>query len=165
MDGGRWYATAIVVAFLTVALGVLGVRWYALGQRVPVAAAAVVPQAYKPPQKRTAPEQPKAGSAPGTKGGVSPAKPVPKPQPKTAPAPKPKSSGRKEKPALHSIDLNTATAAELQKLPGIGPSLANQIVSYRNEHGRFKTVAELDNVKGIGPKKLADLEPYVFVSE
>lgn len=49
-----------------------------------------------------------------------------------------------------TININTATAEELDKLPEIGPVLANEIVSYRNTHGSFKTIEELDNVKGIG---------------
>jgi competence protein ComEA len=50
-----------------------------------------------------------------------------------------------------TIDLNTATAAELDALPGIGPALAERVVAYRAEHGRFRTVDELARVPGIGP--------------
>jgi len=49
------------------------------------------------------------------------------------------------------IDLNTASAAELVALPGIGPALAERVVAYRAEHGRFRTVEELARVPGIGP--------------
>lgn len=52
------------------------------------------------------------------------------------------------------ININTATAAQLQTLPGIGPVIAERIVAYRNEYGAFETVGELMNVSGIGEKKL-----------
>lgn len=52
--------------------------------------------------------------------------------------------------ALAAVNINTASADELKALPGIGPSKATAIVAYRNEHGKFKSVEELKNVKGIG---------------
>ena len=59
------------------------------------------------------------------------------------------------------LDLNAATAAELERLPGIGPALAGRIVAYRDSVGRFRTVEELDSVKGIGPAMLARLTPLL----
>ena len=53
------------------------------------------------------------------------------------------------------VNVNTATAEELQALTGIGPALAGEIVSYRDEHGVFETPEELMNVKGIGEGKLS----------
>jgi competence protein ComEA len=61
------------------------------------------------------------------------------------------------------IDLNTATAEQLDALPGVGPSTAQAIVSYRQEHGRFRSVDELLEVRGIGPSKLEDLRAKVRV--
>lgn len=68
-----------------------------------------------------------------------------------------------QSPAVPSgpIRLNSATAQELEALPGIGPALAQRIVEYRNVHGGFRTVQELDNVKGIGPKLMQRLLPHV----
>ena len=61
------------------------------------------------------------------------------------------------------IDLNRADSAELRQLPGIGPVLSEAIVSWREEHGGFRTVEELQNVPGIGEKTLAGLRDYVYV--
>jgi len=52
------------------------------------------------------------------------------------------------------ININKATAQELDKLHGVGPALAQRIIEYRVQSGPFKSVAELDNVKGVGPKIL-----------
>ena len=72
-----------------------------------------------------------------------------------------KSSGGSSKPAAKSISLNTASASELDRLPGVGPSTAAKIIEYRRAHGGFASVDELMSVKGIGPKKLKDMRPYV----
>jgi competence ComEA-like helix-hairpin-helix protein len=61
------------------------------------------------------------------------------------------------------IDLNRATAAELELLPGIGPMAAERIVAFRAQIGGYRHVEELSRVKGIGEKTLARLRPLVFV--
>lgn len=61
------------------------------------------------------------------------------------------------------VPLNTADAAALEQLPGIGPALAAAIVAYRDEHGPFAAVEDLLEVPGIGPAKLADLEGAVVI--
>lgn len=61
------------------------------------------------------------------------------------------------------IDLNTATAAQLDALPGVGPSTAQAIVDYRSQHGRFRSVDDLLNVRGIGAAKLEQIRPLVRV--
>ncbi|MCC6677773.1 MAG: helix-hairpin-helix domain-containing protein [Phycisphaerales bacterium] len=79
-----------------------------------------------------------------------------------APAVKPE--GVKPAPVKPArINLNTATAAELELLPGIGPGLAQRIIEHREKAGRFRTVAELDKVKGIGPRTIDKLRPLVSV--
>ncbi len=61
------------------------------------------------------------------------------------------------------VDLNTATAAELDALPGVGPVLAQHILDWRSAHGRFDSADQLRDVSGIGPSKFADLRPLVTV--
>ncbi len=65
----------------------------------------------------------------------------------------------------HKLNINTATVEELKELPKIGDKTANAIVKYREEHGEFKSVDELLNVKGIGKKKLELLRPLVTVDK
>jgi len=62
------------------------------------------------------------------------------------------------------LNPNTASAAELQLLPGVGPVLAGNIVEYRRsavERPAFRSLADLENVRRIGPKTAARLEPYL----
>jgi len=59
------------------------------------------------------------------------------------------------------LHLNSATAEELDTLPGVGPTTAQRIIDYRTKHGPFATVDELDAVSGIGPAKLAELRDLV----
>ena len=61
------------------------------------------------------------------------------------------------------LDINRATLEHLQSLPQIGPSRAQAIVELRQERGGFKQIEELDDVRGIGPKTLRKLAPYILV--
>lgn len=63
------------------------------------------------------------------------------------------------------VDLNTATAAELDALPGVGPATAKAIVDYRTSKGKFSRTEDLLNVAGIGPAKLAALRDLVTVTQ
>lgn len=65
--------------------------------------------------------------------------------------------------ATGKLDLNAATAEELDTLPGVGPVTAQKILAWRAAHGRFRTVAELQEVDGIGPKSYAEIAPRVRV--
>lgn len=61
------------------------------------------------------------------------------------------------------VNINEASAEELQVLPGVGPQRAEDIVAYREQNGSFENVDELLNVPGIGPKTLDELREYVCV--
>jgi|SRR5690606_10594043 len=73
----------------------------------------------------------------------------------------PSSDGERAAPVLN---INTATAAELQRLPGIGAATAQRIVEYREKNGPFKKVEELMNVRGIGEKSFLKLKPLITVA-
>ena len=59
------------------------------------------------------------------------------------------------------LNINTASAEELQTLPNIGARMAQRIVNYREQHGKFASMEALQNVKGIGAKTLEKLRPFV----
>ncbi len=63
--------------------------------------------------------------------------------------------------AQAGVDVNAASATELEALPGIGASKAAAIVAYRDEHGAFASVEQLDDVPGIGPATVENLRPHV----
>ena len=69
--------------------------------------------------------------------------------------------GAGAEPAI--VDLNTATAEQLDTLPGVGPATATAILSYREQHGRFSSVDDLLDVRGIGDAKLEQLRPFATV--
>jgi competence protein ComEA len=79
----------------------------------------------------------------------------------------PPSSGTSRDPTqsnpktLAVVNVNRASAEELERLPGVGPVLAERILELRRQRGRFSSVEELLEVRGIGPKKLEDMRPYV----
>lgn len=61
------------------------------------------------------------------------------------------------------VNINTANQSELDSLPGIGPSIAQKIIEYREENGNFKNIEELQNVKGIGDAKYEEIKDRVTV--
>jgi competence ComEA-like helix-hairpin-helix protein len=71
----------------------------------------------------------------------------------------------KKKPPTHPINLNSASAAELQQVPGIGPSTADKILEMRKSYGAFKSVDDLLAIKGIGPKRLEKMRKYLTVGK
>jgi len=62
-----------------------------------------------------------------------------------------------------SVDLNRATAADLDVLPGVGPVLAGRIIAHRERHGPFRDAEELLAVRGIGPRLFARLRPRITI--
>jgi competence protein ComEA len=66
--------------------------------------------------------------------------------------------------AQFQADLNTADWPELAQLPGVGPALAKRIIESRKVEGPFPTVDSLDRVRGVGPRTLERLRPYLIAS-
>ena len=60
-----------------------------------------------------------------------------------------------------TVNINTATVQQLEALPGIGPSTAQRIVTYREKNGPFKKLEDLMNVQGIGEKSFLKLRPHL----
>ena len=79
-----------------------------------------------------------------------------------AQAPPPTTAGGKGSPT-GTVDMDRATAAEIEQLPRIGPAMSQRIIEYRTKNGGFKTVEDLRRVKGIGVKTLEKLRPLVRV--
>lgn len=61
------------------------------------------------------------------------------------------------------VNINTADSAELQSIPGIGPSKADRIIEYRNTQGRFNTIDDIKNISGIGNKTFESIKKYIVV--
>ncbi len=59
------------------------------------------------------------------------------------------------------ININKASISELEKIPGVGPSTAQKIITYREEHGKFSTIDDIKNVSGIGSKKFENIKEYI----
>jgi comEA protein len=70
----------------------------------------------------------------------------------------------RDQQAKAPIDINTASASELERLDGIGPVLAQRIVEYRRANGPFRALEELMDVPGIGPKKLEMVRDHCVIA-
>ena len=87
-------------------------------------------------------------------------------QDSTEAKPHPSNHSRSKKmPPANPIDLNVANLEALQSLPGVGTSTAKAILNQRNQNGKFKTVEDLLEVKGIGPKKFEALRKFIRVGK
>ncbi|HOX85474.1 MAG TPA: ComEA family DNA-binding protein [bacterium] len=75
----------------------------------------------------------------------------------------PSETGVKKQDLVNRINLNTASAQQLQTLKKIGPALAQRILDYRAKQGPFQTIEDLQKVKGIGPKTFANIKEHITV--
>lgn len=73
------------------------------------------------------------------------------------------SSSSKNEKKYSVVNINTATQTELETLPGIGPSLALNIINYRKENGKFSSIEEIKEVSGIGEAKYNELKKYITI--
>ena len=88
---------------------------------------------------------------------------TPAPTPGTTPA-RASSRSNAKPPVTGTININTASATELEALPGIGAKTAARIVEYRQKNGPFKKIEELMNVRGVGEKNFLKLKPQITVA-
>lgn len=124
---------------------------------------------YVPVKVADAPMLAPPGNALGHQSIIPDAAPSASTPPKPAPAKAARSArtgaaGKPAKissPAQGQVNINTAGAEELQRLPGIGPAMAARVIAYRQQAGGFKQLEDLQQVGGIGPKKYAKIAPLV----
>jgi len=74
-------------------------------------------------------------------------------------------SATTKKPPPQPVNINTATSAELQQVPGIGPATAEKILKMRKSYGAFKSVDDLLAIRGIGKKRLDKMRKYLTVGK
>lgn len=148
---GRWIASLIATALGMLALG------FSLGSggEVPQSDARVLPQPAGP----TAPSAPLVTEPPALQPVPIAAAPAPS-QASEAP-------GTPDAPRLlvRRVNINTATSAELELLPGVGPAMAARIIEHRRTKGPFRGRADFDSVRGIGEKTLERLLPLIEFGE
>ena len=168
MGWNRWATTVLLLALLGVCITTLAVRFMVLARRVPIerayrapaAAALAVHQPSADGRGRANAAESPTGAGTPSQGDLD----AEAYQHGTSQRTGSKAASEPPPPdALHRLDVNSATALQLERLPGIGPVLAKRIIDYRKRYGPFRHIDDLDKVKGIGPAKLAKLRDYVYI--
>lgn len=134
----RQQMTYITLGLVLVSLWALASRWAILADRVPLQMTTSAAVARPQNSSKTPVDKPATKSAPAKKMTKYPSK---------------------------LVNLNQANSTELERLPGIGPVLAQRIVAYRKKHGPYRRVDDLDKVEGIGEKKLVGLKGLITVRD
>lgn len=143
----RWGLLLCCAGFLLFGLGLYFGRTTGgtvLYQR-PAAASSVAAEAPEAPEEPEAPEAPEEPAAPE--------------ETETAP----EETETEPEGMASRVNLNTADAAALESLPGIGPALAQRIIDYRTANGPFQTTAEIQDVRGIGAGIYAKIKDSITV--
>ena len=105
-----------------------------------------------------------AVSSPATKtSGKSASKTAAQSGAKTAGGAKGGKGGKLSDPAQGTVNINTASAEELQRIPGIGPAMAERILDFRKQNGKFTAPEDMLQISGIGEKKFAKMQPFVRI--
>jgi competence ComEA-like helix-hairpin-helix protein len=160
----RWVKDHRVLLIVLAALILLAavIRYMLRRQRRLEAALRAAQQGRGPvaPASPVAPPAPVA-PPPAPPLPAAPVQPPPAPPPVVAPPPAPTATGTSAAPSAPTsgaaLDLNTATAEQLQEVPGIGPAAARRIVAYREEYGRFASIDALAQVEGFDAERVAGL--------
>ncbi len=143
-------AKFILVAVLGLICGT-GLAWSILRESTP---------ASSPSHLRAKTSIPTDTTTPATKETPSPTRQYEEfPDVQSPPVVKPAAATSPSNSSL--LNLNTATQAEIELLPGIGPALASRIIEHRTARGSFKSITDLDAVSGIGPKMIERIKPLV----
>lgn len=159
----RWIGVGLIVA-----LSAVGLSWSLSSSRATPAGAAIstpkpepVKSAAKPSAPAVAPVAPASESKPKASGPIVTELPAAAPVVATAPTVSAPSAAPVAAKPPAKINVNTASQAELELLPGVGPKLAQRILDDRAKNGNYKSLKDLDRVSGIGVKTLERLAPLV----
>lgn len=159
VSSAKWAAVAVLGG-----ASVAGLAW-SMSRPAPAAIvrSPAVDSRTAEPVTSTSGAAPMPADSPPNPAPSTPREEVQASEPKpTAPESIPEPSSERDL-RVHRINLNAATQAELELLPGIGPTMAKRILDYRAAKGRFSSIEELDKVKGIGEKTMAKIRPLVRV--
>ena len=80
-----------------------------------------------------------------------------------APNKKVKINRKSSAKVVSKVNINKASSSEIQKIPGIGPVLAQRVIDFRNKNGKFEIIDDLMDVKGIGSKKLEKIRAWILI--